>query len=222
MTADGPLDCLRACAASLGTTVSSRLYQVGTDEQCFAAPRELDADYPSLRQALEEPDARAWELAIERELANLRNHEAIDPVLEDALPSWDPVRHRASEVVNLLVILKRKYIDNVFDKCKARVVYDGCMQKHTVYNSTGSVLDTFAPAARHTTHKLLVAHATQLGANATTLSSRAYIERIVAKYLPKPLASYPTYSTPSDAKLLQHYRDALDRRHDIDPALACY
>ena len=44
---------------------------------------------------------------------------------ENALPSWNPTKQRASQVVNILWVLKVKYIDGVFDKFKARAVFDG-------------------------------------------------------------------------------------------------
>ena len=102
-------------------------------------------------------------------------------VMEDTLPSWNAARGFASEVVSVLTILKKKYIDGIFDKFKARFVYDGRMQKKV--NSTAeNPLDTFAPTARHSTQKLLCAVACKRGANRTTLHSRAYIDRIAAKY----------------------------------------
>ena len=60
--------------------------------------------------------AKEWEKAIEREVVNLRSHDAIEPTLEDTLPTWDPVRKVAREVAGLLHVLKKNYIDGVFDK----------------------------------------------------------------------------------------------------------
>ena len=214
-----PTTMLVDAAPTLGPHFRPALYHSGNDNQVFAAPREADADNPTYRQAMASSERKEWEKAIEREMTNLRGHDAIEPILEDTLSSWDPKRGSAREVVGLLHVLKKKYVDGIFDKYKDRIVYDGRMQKYNIFNETGRVLDTFAPAARHTTHKLAVAHATQVGGSTTTLSSRAYIERIAAKYLDRPLESYPKYTTPADPKLAAFYQRAVDQRADVDPEL---
>ena len=38
-----------------------------------------------------------------------------------------------------------------------------------------------------------------------SLSSRAYIERISKKYLPKKIEEYPKFDTPCDKSLVLHY-----------------
>ena len=75
-------------------------------------------------------------------------------------------------------------------------------------------------AAMHARFKITISEATFfLGNNVTchsasrvTLSSRAYIDRMVKKYLPGELNSHPTYDTPSDATLTQAYEAALDAK----------
>ena len=144
-------------------------------------------------------------------------HQAFEPVLEDTLSTWDAVKGYAWEVVNLLDVFKKKYIDNVFERFKVRWVYDGRAQK---VKAGECPLDTFAPTVRHATHKCLVANATLNGAAPTTLSSRAYIERVAKEELDKPLSAYPQYDTPAAPDLYKHYEAALASRADVDPALA--
>ena len=105
---------------------------------------------------------------------------------------------------NIIEVLKKKYLDGVLDKFKARWVYDGRRQK-SVNAASSTPLDTFAPTVRHSTHKLLVAHSALNGASSTTLHSRAYIERIAAELLPRPVASYGPRSTPCSADILKKY-----------------
>ena len=212
----GSTDALMAVARFIGDGFRSLLYYTGVDGMCFAAPREVDADSPSYAQAMKGPERELWLKACNAELDSFQRHDVAEPVLEDTLPSWDPARRFATEVVNILWVLKRKYVDGILDKYKARGVYDGRMQKE---RST-SILDTFAPAVRHTTHKLLVGRAVALGATSTTLSSRAYIDRLCDKYLPQPLSSYPTFDTPCAPDLRKHYEVALQDRHTVCPRLA--
>ena len=49
-----------------------------------------------------------------------------------------------------------------------------------------------------------------------TLFSRAYIERIASKYLPKPFNDYPPYDTPCDKSLVQYYEEAVEARRNGD------
>ena len=111
-----------------------------------------------------------------------------EPILKDTLDKWNPVKGFSCEVVNLLWVLKKKYLDGKFKRCKGRICYDGRMQKDKFEKRTGSVLDTFAPTARHTTQKLVCARGVSEGGSRTCLSSRAHIEKLVAD-LPRPLAS---------------------------------
>ena len=118
----------------------------------------------------------------------------------------------------MLWVLKKKYLDGKFERCKGRICYDGRMQKDKFEKATGSVLDTFAPTARHTTQKLVCARSVSEGSNRTRLSSRAYIEKLVSE-LPRPLESYPKYSTPCSAGLMASYEEALANRASVDPVL---
>ena len=137
--------------------------------------------------------------------------------MEDTLPTWDRVKKRATEVVSILDVLKKKYVNNIFEKYKTRWVYmmEASRSARTRLQNT----DTFAPTVRHSTRKLLCAVAAMRGAAPTTLSSQAYITRVAEEVLPKPLEEYRPMHTPSGPTLLKDYEAALEARHDVDPAL---
>eukprot|EP00966_Prymnesium_polylepis_P296214 6842577-Prymnesium_polylepis.1 len=48
---------------------------------------------------------------------------------------------------------------------------------------------------------------------------KAYTEQLASKYLPRPLESYPQYTTPSTKALFQAYETALKREHTPSPGL---
>ena len=207
---DVPFDAINACAPLRAHQdfVANSLYSAGVDGQHLTKPRAADPDNPTRSQAMAGGEWQEWCEAIDGELTNLQRHGVYEEVLEDTLPTWSAARGYASEVVNIITILKKKYLDGVFDKFKARFVYDGRMQKRL--NSTAeNPLDTFAPTARHSTQKLLCAVACKRGANRTTLHSRAYIERVAKKYLTKPIESYPKYDTPCSKDIIKDYEEAL-------------
>jgi len=217
-TAASPLAFVASIAGRLGRAFSSRVYDTCVDGQCFAAPHVVDPDSPSLRQAMNGPERAEWEDAREKEFQSLRAHGALADVLEDTLPTWNATKQRAYEVVNLLDVLKKEYIDGVFDKFKARWVYDGAQQKRA--NAVAEhPLDTYAPTARHSTHKCLVSTAVMRGAAPTTLSSAAYIRRITPEVLPRPLSEYPSVHTPCNGSIHADYVAALEARADVDAAL---
>ena len=74
------------------------------------------------------------------------------------MPGWNPAKKSASEVVNILWVLRVKYNDGKFEKFKARAVFDGRDQK-----AKNPELETFSPACRTTTQKLVTAEACRLG-----------------------------------------------------------
>lgn len=222
MYADGPYQwhdeppVMPAASAALSSVVnvlgrgfSCLFYALQIDGQCFAAPRGSDADNPSMREALSGNEREGWMQARDTERRNIES--VIESVPEDTLSTWNAVKGRAREVVSLVEVCKKKYLDGVFEKYKVRWAFDGRMQKH--HNATTDhPLDTFAPTVRHATHKLLVANATQRGAADTTLSSKAYLIKTAAEVLPKPLSEYPSYATPSDGNLHKHYEAAVRDR----------
>ena len=107
-----------------------------------------------------------WQDACDCEHHNLASHDAFEYVPEDSLPSWDSVRGRASEVTDTLWVLRQKRgAQNEKTKKKARICYNGKMQKATAARN-GTVLETFAPTVRHTTFKLLAARGCVAGRRA--------------------------------------------------------
>lgn len=185
------------------------------DEQCFAAPHEVDTDNSTYRQAMSGPEPEEWEASNDREIDDLARHGAFEEVSEDTLPTWDEQRQRASEVINILWVLMKKYIDGVFKMYKSRAVFDGAEQKKM---QLVGVLECFAPTGRHSTHKLLVAHMSGMGMS-TTISLDAYVDRLANKYLSKNLKEYSRHETPSARSLSKKYEDALVRRHQVDQEL---
>ena len=67
------------------------------------------SDFPSYRQAMSGPERAKWQEACEAEMANLERYQVYTPVPEDSVPTWDAVRKRASEVVDMMIVLKKKY-----------------------------------------------------------------------------------------------------------------
>ena len=209
---------LASVVAYVGDAFSRQLYDTCVDEQCFAAPRTANSDSPTLRQAMEGPDRDLWAASRQNEYENFTRHEVFEPVLEDTLSTWNIIKKVATEVVPLLEVMVKKYIDSVFHKCKTRWVVDGSRQKFENARAEHP-LDTFAPTVRHSTHKLEVANATMNGAAPTTLSSKAYLERIAKEVLPKPLSEYPKYSTPCSIDIMKHYETAIANRHNVSEEL---
>ena len=154
---------LESSAPALAATCafSNKRYETGIDEQVFVAHREAAGDNPTYRQARASADWPKWEEACENEIQNLKRNGTIDEdqsVLEDSLPSWNAAKGRAPEVVNVLWVLRVKYNNGKIVKYKARAVFDGRSQK-----AKDPLLETFSPACRSTTHKLLTAEAVRLG-----------------------------------------------------------
>eukprot|EP00965_Chrysotila_dentata_P174104 5747470-Pleurochrysis_carterae.AAC.1 len=50
------------------------------------------------------------------------------------------------------------------------------------------------------------------------ISASAYVKAKAEAYLPKPLADYPIYDTPSTPQLVKDYKIAARKEHYIDPA----
>eukprot|EP00965_Chrysotila_dentata_P181551 5993060-Pleurochrysis_carterae.AAC.1 len=121
------------------------------------AVKKHSADDPSWNQAMQSEQRDQWRAAAKVEMDNFERHGVYVEVSEDSLSSWNPHAKRASEVIDMLWVLKTKYDDegNVL-KHKARAVVCGNQQTAKLKN-TEFELETFAPAARSTTFKLLCA-----------------------------------------------------------------
>eukprot|EP00965_Chrysotila_dentata_P129850 4292315-Pleurochrysis_carterae.AAC.1 len=50
------------------------------------------------------------------------------------------------------------------------------------------------------------------------ISASAYVKAKAETYLPKPLADYPIYDTPSTPQPIKDYEIAARRKHYVDPA----
>ena len=156
-----PWKLLKSTFALFGPDLTSRVYDTTIDGQLFAVTRDTELDAPNYRQARASANWPRWRQACEDEINNLRRNGTIDEdqaVPEDTLSSWDAAKGRASQVVNILWVFKAKYVDGVFEKFKARAVFDGRSQKAKNPN-----LETFSPACRSTTFKLVAAESCRKG-----------------------------------------------------------
>ena len=144
-----------------------------------------DTDNPSYRAAMNGPERRFWEDACAVEMQNLDQHGAYRAVPEDSLPTWSARRGRATEVVDCLWVLKKKYNEvRELIKGKARCVFDGAAQKrmHTkVHGADAPKLETFSPTVRHTSFKALVAASCARPAGPHPIRRRAF--DVTAAYL---------------------------------------
>ena len=180
---------IHAAAPFLGNHFSSKFYASSIDNQLFAAPREIDSDNPTYRQARASANWPDWERACEDEIQNLKRNGTIDDdqaIPEDSLPSWNSAKKSASEVVNILWVLRVKYNDGKFEKFKARAVFDGRDQK-----AKNPELETFSPACRTTTQKLITAEACRLGHRLRTWDVEAAYLKGVFDEGSKPLFGRP-------------------------------
>ena len=142
-----------------------------------------DADNPTYKQAMAGPERDKWIAACDEEMASFERHQVCQEVPEDSLPSWDPVRKRASELVDMLWILKVKYnelLERVRFRARATVRGD---QETAVDKKQGlSPAETFAPTIRHSTLKLLIAAATVRAASKSVSHHHASAEHHVMRY----------------------------------------
>ena len=100
---------------------------------------------------------------MDREHANLSNHDAYEEVAEDSLSTWDWIKQRASEVIKTLWVLLRKRDGdaNLLEgdaAYKGRCVVDGANQKCSAV-AAGKEIFTFMPTVRTATNKTQCAHA---------------------------------------------------------------
>ena len=126
--------------------------------QAFAVSqqRKGDTDNPSYGAATKGGERQFWLDACDAEIDNLTRHHAYEEVPEDTLPTWNASRGAASEVINILWVLKKKYNElRELLKYKARAVLDGRHQKSEAERA-GQELNTFAPTVRHSTWRSLI------------------------------------------------------------------
>eukprot|EP00965_Chrysotila_dentata_P081738 2698317-Pleurochrysis_carterae.AAC.1 len=92
-------------------------------------------------------------------MQNFKRHGVYVEVGEAQLPSWNAYSKRASEAIDMMSVLRKKKEEKgELLKYKARAVVCGNQQKRKAL-AAGSepTLETFAPAARSATFKLLCA-----------------------------------------------------------------
>ena len=118
------------------------------------------ADHPNYRQAMSGPEKAFWREACEVEMANLERHGVYKPVPEDSLPSWNHTKQRASELVDMMWVLKKKYNEmRELLKYKARGTVRGDQGKAIDTKLNITPAETFAPTVRHNTCKMITAAA---------------------------------------------------------------
>ena len=150
-------------SAALPPPSASRLFATGLDDdQLFVMPAVARDDNPSHKQTLTGPEASKWEAARCEEMDNFeRAHVFRTPLTpEDKLTTWDKVKRRAFEVIDSMFVYLRKYNKaGEISRYKARCVVLGNQQKskHAILSDGHSLLDTFAPAIRNSTFKMLLA-----------------------------------------------------------------
>jgi hypothetical protein len=87
---------------------------------------------------------------------------------EDSCETWCPRKRRASEVVDMLWVLKKKYNElRELLKYKARATIRGDQEASVDRKMGLSAEETFAPTMRHNTFKLLTASSVCRAARAT-------------------------------------------------------
>ena len=122
-----------------------------------AANRHSD-DHPSYRQAMSGPERAQWCEACESEMANFEREGIFKEVPEDSLSTWHAGKRRASEVVDMIWVLKKKYNQlRELLKYKARGTIRGDQEAAADQRKGLQPEATFAPTVRHNTLKLLIA-----------------------------------------------------------------
>ena len=119
-----------------------------------------NSDTPYYKQAMAGSERIFWQEACDTEMASLERNQIFIEVPVDSLPSWNPITRKASELVDIMWVLKKKFNElRVLIKFKARATIRGDLEVK-VDNSLGlEPAATFAPTMRHNTFKLLNAAA---------------------------------------------------------------
>ena len=125
-----------------------------TEAFAVAAARRGDCDNPGYKQAMSGPERELWRAACDEEVASLDRKHIYQEVPEDSLPSWDPKRRRALELIDLMWVLKVKYNElNERVRWKARATFRGDQEAKVDAAKGLSPAETFAPTTRHNTVK---------------------------------------------------------------------
>eukprot|EP00965_Chrysotila_dentata_P195328 6176925-Pleurochrysis_carterae.AAC.1 len=118
-----------------------------------------DEENPTWVQAMKGDEEHHWRDTSRTAMHNFSRHGVYVEISDDQLPSRNPNTKRAFEVIDMMWVLKKKRDEKGgLLKYKARPVVCGNQQKSKVLNSgTKHSLETFTPAARSATFKLLCA-----------------------------------------------------------------
>ena len=118
------------------------------------------SDKPSYNKAMKGPDRELWQDAMQVEVSNFVNYDVFEEVSEDSLPTWNKFLGRASEVIDMMWVLVKKYNElREFVKCKARGTVRGDQGKAIDIKLNVAPAETYAPTVRHTTCKMITAAA---------------------------------------------------------------
>ena len=114
----------------------------------------------AMAKAMNGPDRELWKDAMHSEIANFTNYDVFEEVSEDSLPSWDKQRGTATEVIDMMWVLVKKYNElREFIKCKARGTVRGDQGKAIDLKMDVTPAETYAPTVRHSTCKMITAAA---------------------------------------------------------------
>ena len=135
-----------------------------------AEAKRGDQDNPTHKQAFAGPEREQWRAACDEEMSNLERANVYQEVAEDSLPSWDPVRRAASELVDMMWVLKVK-LNELRERVrfKARATVRGDQETAVDLARGLKPAESFAPTIRHNTLKLLIASGVVKAANLETL-----------------------------------------------------
>jgi hypothetical protein len=154
--------CAQADCQSLGGELAhvSKLAQPFAFVPVVGAAAKNREDNPSFKMAMDGPDRELWKDAMHSELANFSTYDVFEEVSEDSLPSWDKRRGTATEVIDMMWVLVKKYNElREFLKCKARGTVRGDQGKAIDLKMNVTPAETYAPTVRHSTCKMIIAGA---------------------------------------------------------------
>ena len=138
------------------------------------ADRNSD-DNPSYKRAMSGPERQFWQDACDAEIEKFENHHIFVPVPEDSLPTWNSAKQRATEVVDMMWVLKKKYNElRELLKHKARGTIRGDQEVSADAQRGLEPEQTFAPTVRHNTLKLGIAAYTARAAKGPKLHRTHY------------------------------------------------
>ena len=112
-------------------------------------------------------------------MENLARHQIYEEVPEDSLSSWDAIKRRATELIDFMWVLKKKYNEmRKLIKFKARATVRGDMESKVDIKMGLPPAQTFAPTIRHNTLKLMIA----AGVVRAAADERAAVKRSATRF----------------------------------------